>query len=614
MIKTTTAATRQHLFTTLFVVAALLLSFTLQAAPLKLSEIDGAVSLGGKAEYLKSLEAVDLHSIMHTPDSLWQPTPEESRSLGRDHNLVWFRQSVRGSDLLSDDFLLKLDYPHYDYVDLYLVSDGELIESFHTGDQTPFTTRPLPERIFLFPLESIQHSADATIYLRIRTEGPLLIPFSLVTGKTAVAQERSVVMWLGVYFGILGIMLAYNLFIFLSLRDTTYAYYLFYIATVFLQQVTLQGIGFQYLWPDGEPINNNLAVALSTALMQASAVGFVISFIGLYERFPRFERVTGTVLLLYSWLLVAGAPVMDYASFLAVVNVTGFLSVLAGIYIGIKGWWLGEKAARLFVLAWFVYLFFISWFLAELASLIPASDLGGYALAIGSVLELALLSIAFADKVNQEKELRLSSQSQLMDVQIAMNAELEEQVRKRTRELEEANQRLEILSTTDGLTGLLNRRRFDECYAEAYFDACRTGSPLAVLMIDIDHFKLLNDEYGHRFGDACLVDAGRLIREVTENHNSICARYGGEEFVVILPGADAREAQALAESLRQAFAAHEVSAYGMSRRMTVSIGLTVNSPVDSDAWEKLLQAADSLLYRAKRNGRNQVAFLMESSA
>jgi len=265
-------------------------------------------------------------------------------------------------------------------------------------------------------------------------------------------------------------------------------------------------------------------------------------------------------------------------------------------------------------MAWFIYLIFIAWYLLELASILPTSPFGEHILAFGSVIELALLSIAFADRINHERELRLRSQSKLMDVQVAMNAELEEKVRLRTSELEEANRRLEILSTTDGLTGLFNRRHFDELYEKAYLQACRDGKPLAVLMIDIDHFKQLNDNFGHRFGDLCLIDAGRLIRNVVAGQEAICARYGGEEFVVILPDASPEEAQNKAEALRLAFARHKVTDGANEKIMTISVGLTVEQPVDRSAWEKLLQAADSLLYTAKRNGRNQVAFLRNTGS
>jgi len=581
---------------------------------LKLSQLKSEISLEHYVRYAQmGADADSLQKAINADSSVWHALPESSRSLGRSQGTTWFRLDINTSDSTNaEDAYLLLDYPHYDYIDLYLLKDNKLVESYFTGDQRGFDSRPINQRTFLFPLEAIQGSENASVYFRISTPGPLLIPFSIVTGEEGRIQDRNAFLGLGIYFGILLIMFAYNAFISGALRDTAYIYYIVYMASVGLHQLTLQGLGYQFFWSEGDIVSNNFAVALTSALMQATAVVFVIRFIRLYKNFDRLERVAGTVLLIYSWLLVIGAPFMDYASFLTVVNITGAVSVSAGLYIGIVGWRKNVAYARLFATAWFIYLIFIGWYLLELASILPSSPFGEHALAVGSVIELALLSIAFADRINHERELRLRSQSKLMDVQVAMNAELEEKVRQRTSQLEEANRRLEILSTTDGLTGLLNRRRFDELYEKAYLQACRDGRPLAVLMIDIDHFKQLNDNYGHRFGDLCLIDAGKLIRDTVSDSNAICARYGGEEFVVILPDATADEARDKAEALRLAFARHSVSDGTIEKIMTISVGLTVDQPVDRSEWEKLLQAADTLLYTAKRNGRNQVAFLRKT--
>lgn len=584
------------------------------AEAVHLSAVDDEMQLGGKMQYLPVPAQNSLSDVMGVSASEWLVTPSSTQSLGRDHNSVWFHLDLIGDESDKRSMVLRLDYPHYDYIDLYLVSDKKVLTSFHTGDQMNFETRPINSRTFTFPLDAIQNIGEAEIYVHIRTEGPLLIPFSLMTDAEAKIKDRNLYMSLGAYFGILGIMFAYNAFILGSLRDSAYLYYLTYMVAVAFHQATLQGIGFQFLWPTNSPIENNFAVALSTALMQATAVLFVIRFIRLYKNFGSLERVMGTCLLVYSITLVVGSPFMDYASFLAIVNVTAAISVLCGLYIGVKGWRMGVKFARLFTMAWFTYLIFIGWYLLEMASILPASSLGEHSLAFGSALELALLSIAFADRINHEKELRLRSQSRLMDVQIAMNADLEEKVRQRTNQLEEANRRLKVLSTTDGLTGLLNRRHFDECYEKAYLNACRRNETLAVLMIDIDHFKHLNDEHGHRFGDICLIQAGRLIKETVNDDQAIAARYGGEEFVVILTGATSEQARNNAEALRLAFAEHVVRDDETVKIMTVSIGLTIDQPVDRAAWKKLLQTADSLLYTAKRNGRNQVAFLKESNS
>jgi diguanylate cyclase (GGDEF)-like protein len=189
-----------------------------------------------------------------------------------------------------------------------------------------------------------------------------------------------------------------------------------------------------------------------------------------------------------------------------------------------------------------------------------------------------------------------------------VNANLEQRVAERTSELEEANQKLVTLSITDGLTGLVNRRRFDEVLASEYARSRRTGQPLALVMLDVDYFKKYNDRYGHQAGDDCLkAVANQLKAQAARRACDLVARYGGEEFTIILADTDLSTAQGIAERVRQAIEAtevpHEMSSFG---KVTVSVGLAVMaSDCNMDA-EGLLHAADLALYQAKHEGRNRV--------
>jgi diguanylate cyclase (GGDEF)-like protein len=185
-------------------------------------------------------------------------------------------------------------------------------------------------------------------------------------------------------------------------------------------------------------------------------------------------------------------------------------------------------------------------------------------------------------------------------------ASLERKVAERTRQLAIANERLEQLSITDPVTGLANRRRFEEVLNAEWDRAGRTGTPLALAMIDIDHFKLYNDHYGHPVGDECLHRVATQLKRYSRT-GCLVARYGGEEFVVIMPEASLGIACDIAERLRAAVVAlaepHEAVA---ERVVTVSIGVAVATPSSDFSAEYLVEQADVELYRAKRGGRNQV--------
>lgn len=186
---------------------------------------------------------------------------------------------------------------------------------------------------------------------------------------------------------------------------------------------------------------------------------------------------------------------------------------------------------------------------------------------------------------------------------------LAELVAERTAELRAANSRLEELSRCDPLTGLANRRHFDELKEVEFRRALRRGQPLSILMCDVDYFKLYNDTYGHALGDQCLQEVAEILSGVFCRAGELVARMGGEEFAVLLPGSDIVQARQAAERLRQALTAraltHETSQ--VAPHVTLSIGAAQFEPETMDRFDLLLQSADQALYRAKSLGRDRVA-------
>lgn len=182
-------------------------------------------------------------------------------------------------------------------------------------------------------------------------------------------------------------------------------------------------------------------------------------------------------------------------------------------------------------------------------------------------------------------------------------------VDERTAELKAANARLERLSRHDPLTGLANRRWFDEIKETEYRRAMRSGQPLAVLMCDVDHFKAFNDRYGHGEGDECLRSIAEVMSTLFCRPGELCARLGGEEFAIILPATDTGQARMAAERLRQSIAALAIphGASPVGPYVTLSIGIAQLDSTAMEAFDQLLQRADQALYRAKAAGRDQVA-------
>lgn len=213
------------------------------------------------------------------------------------------------------------------------------------------------------------------------------------------------------------------------------------------------------------------------------------------------------------------------------------------------------------------------------------------------------LASAVASERSQEELLRLQSQSQ---------EELEDRVQERTlelnialQELEEANAELEQKNTLDELTGLFNRRFYDQKILAEYRRSKRNLTPLSLVLIDIDHFKSVNDNYGHLAGDECLIWVSEYIKQSLKRSSDMAFRYGGEEFCLILPDTDSKGALALAEALRENIAKQAFSYKGVDISLTISNGIFTYSQQENVLPEQLFLGADKALYQAKHNGRNQ---------
>jgi diguanylate cyclase (GGDEF)-like protein len=181
------------------------------------------------------------------------------------------------------------------------------------------------------------------------------------------------------------------------------------------------------------------------------------------------------------------------------------------------------------------------------------------------------------------------------------------QLGERERELRASNNQLSVLASLDSLSGLANRRGFDSRLGFEWVRAEHTGHQLALMMIDIDHFKLFNDSYGHLEGDACLRHVAETLAAIADEVSGFAARYGGEEFSLMLPAITAERAREIGEMVRKAI--EELNVPNKAAPLgclTVSIGIAIDGPgPDTDA-KALVEAADAGLYAAKRRGRNLV--------
>jgi diguanylate cyclase (GGDEF)-like protein len=231
----------------------------------------------------------------------------------------------------------------------------------------------------------------------------------------------------------------------------------------------------------------------------------------------------------------------------------------------------------------------------------------------------AAMEKIFHDKEHMAQKIR--TQNEILEQRVrertaeldSINAALREEIEERSKTekaLEVANQKLQELSLTDGLTGIANYRKFDQYLHQVWQRMTRKQSPISIIICDVDYFKQFNDTYGHQAGDFCLQEIAHAIASTLQRPDDLAARYGGEEFIVLLPDTDDAGAVQVAEKIQDAIAELDIPHAGSPAApcVTFSVGLATTVPEHGSAPKTLLKSADRALYRAKNGGRNQIVF------
>jgi len=553
----------------------------------------------------------------------WLEAPKETLSLGEVRALPPERWQSFGADgVFNRGFsdgsfwlkvqvppepanrVLEISYPLLDEVSVHWVLGGEVIQSHHTGDTLPFSSRPIYHRNFVFLVPS--NTEPVTAFVRVQTLGSVQIPVEVTPSAAFLANEQLSYGWQTVFLGIIIAMALYNLFLFAIVRHATYLWYVLTVVTTGLVQLNFHGLLFQWLWPDAPGINRYFTVpAISLALFFAAM--FTLRFLNVRRyslasyRFLQFLLVGAVGSFLYGIL-------GSYQAGIVLISVLAAVATPAAWLIGVQVWRKGQVLGGFYVLAWTPLL--IGHLILALSKLgvMPRSFLTEFVPQLGVALEVILLSFAMAYRINLERRRRHEAQEQALVIQQQANQTLEMRVHERTEELERANERLRSISLTDGLTQVANRRRFDQKLEEEWKRAQRHGHPLSLLLLDIDHFKKVNDELGHLVGDDCLSEVAARCASEVQRSEDLLARYGGEEFSILLPATPEQGAIEVAERVRQAVAHSPVhsGAAVAPVSLTISVGVATLVPGLDMEPQELIRQADDALYAAKESGRNRV--------
>ena len=537
------------------------------------------ILLGPHAEVLRDpTDKLTIDQVSAPPwSATFKPNNAETFSYGLDSAAYWFRFRLANNSGTSEFPLMYLVVTRVlvPEVDVYLpLSGGGTARYKHlkAGTEHIGSSEDLGHRIRAVALpEDIK--SDAYIYVRIRSK---VVSYSLTLfSKQAFdGYTRFEYLFFGLTAGIMVAMLLYNLAVALFLRDRAYGAYCAYLMAMIPYQALLTG------WPLGVGINPRYLsdyVLTFFALSFFFATIFAREFLGTKGRYPVIDGFfKGIMALSLVNLIISSAGFFDAAN--AMAYVMGFAVPIFFLISAAIVWLGGYTPARYYLAGWLVLMGFTMVYAASGLGLVPHSFIINNMVCIGAAAESLMLALALADRI----KLLQTERSRL----------------------KEKERTLTVLSITDELTGLYNKRWFHDKLPSEMNQARGLGLSLSMLVCDVDHFKNFNDTYGHAAGDLVLAGLGNLFRDALRN-NDIAFRYGGEEFAVILPGVDAGQAQNVAERLRTSFAELKIALPdGGQAGATISIGVTQQRPGDSR--EDIFGRADAALYKAKKQGRNRV--------
>lgn len=590
----------------------------------------GSLPMGRFVELLEdpdgSLGLDEVRSPVHS--ARFRPSGAEQVNIGYSHSAWWLRFCLRATPDSPRELLLEVRFPSIDLIEMYAPVTGAAgavtYARSQSGDTLPWGEREIRNRnpVLRLPVAQGEHY----VYLRVTSQSVLTMPIYLWQPQAFEHFNSDTQLVLGAFYGVILALVIYNLMLFVSLRDRVYLYYVLYTAVFGLYLFAYDGLAFQYLWPDSVWWANHAPAAALSLVLMLGAV-FARSFLVLPRIAPRADRfvlATGALGGVLA-VLAATGTLLEYGVILRIISVVGALSACVTLYVCVREVLRGYRPAKFFLLAWSGLLVFILLGTLRNFALAPANFATIYCLHIGLMLDVLLLSFGLGDRINiikQEKQLAqaeaLANQQALLEATRRSERELEQRVLDRTAELNAANERLHVdarerellleqlreseermrfMAQHDALTGLPNRYSMQERLSLAIELSRRNRKKLAVMLVDLDGFKAVNDVHGHPAGDQLLVTVAARLRTSVRASDTV-ARFGGDEFVVLASELERIEDAAMvAEKIADMVSVPVPLASGPCR-IGCSIGISV-FPDHADDADELLGLADKAMYRRK---------------
>jgi diguanylate cyclase (GGDEF)-like protein len=539
---------------------------------------------------------------------------------GYSERAVWIAVALRRDGEPASRWL-EIAYPSLDHVVVHAPmpepADGSPLRVVaRVGDQQPYAARPLPNRGLVVPLNV--PTGESTLWLRVDSQGTLTVPLTLWRPEAFAVNNQTMYALHAAYFGLLLGLSLFYLLLGAGLRDGVFLTYAVYGLCLGVGLAAQNGFGNESLWREW-PALSNIALPIGMQATTGFGAWFVLRFLDLGARGGALA-LSLRALMLSCFAVGIPALLLDLPGSWPLVSINALLFCGVALAASIAALRRGVPAALPFLLAWLMLL--AGALLTGLRNLgvVPTNAWTANALQIGSSLEMLLLAIALAARFAALRVAHAEGQAQLIDLKqqaleqaAQAEATLEARVLERTAELADANRRLResevqlrAMANRDVLTGVANRVALRHALEVQLNDWSHGGSPFAVLLLDLDGFKPVNDRHGHAVGDDVLVEIARRLCQVVRT-GDLVARHGGDEFVLLLRSLheDAQLEQRvrdLAEAVKAPIAIGDEFVV-----VKASIGVA-RAAHGADTVDGLLRRADLAMYTAKAQGSGRWSY------
>jgi diguanylate cyclase (GGDEF)-like protein len=575
---------RISLLVTLYLLSVFSLAAFVVVKPFDLSTIE-SLTLANHFSYfhesdksaLTLEQAIDRFANTRNAENGIVTGKSNAMSLGIGVNPVWMKLRISNPKFIHQQYRYTIETPWLDTIDTWLVNNGQVTRHIKGGDGLTLDKQAMPYRYFAF---ETQFSKGITeIYIRIETIGPMVIPMRL----TRVEQARNRDIIAGYEYGALyGVMLAlalYNLVLFVLIRQKEYGLYSLYLLGFIANSLSYTGQIHGVINFDYGPYFQDWLDAFLMITYSVAGLHFARYLLNTASYSQKLDKFTCRLTIIIPLIMLICAAFNQLVLTLILAFILNSSFALLFIVLGFAALKAGCPSAKLFLISSVSAALCIGISTMAVGGILPYNGFTYKAIEVGMCIEAILLAVILAQQFRLAKH----------DKQIA-----------------------EKYARADPLTGLYNRRGFTELADKVWQTAIRSNRNISIVLLDLDHCKRVNYNFGHQVGDKVLLKIAKCI-ELTIREGDISARWGGEEFIIILPETGQNEALIQAQRLRCEIAKLSCEEKNVDINITASFGVAgtdkgIEHYPSHQHVEGMIKQADDALYIAKGKGRNCVYY------